>query len=255
MEKITVVKIGGNVIDNEQALKRFIHDFAALPGAKVLIHGGGKLATRLSDTLGIETKMAGGRRITDKETLNVVTMVYAGLINKQIVAGLQAAGCNALGLSGADGNVVTARRRSPDPIDFGYVGDIVRVDTQLLAQLLEAGIVPVLCPIMHDKVGHLLNCNADSVASAVAVAIAGIAPTDLVYCFEKPGVLRDTEDESSLIGTITRESYEALKEAGIVSKGMLPKVENALNAVADGVRSVTIKHSDDLQHETGTVIK
>lgn len=255
MEKITVVKIGGNVIDDPAVLKRFIAEFAALPGPKILVHGGGKLATRLAQKLELNVQMVDGRRITDKGTLDVVTMVYAGLVNKQLVAGLQAAGCNALGLSGADGNAVTARRRNPEPIDYGFVGDIERIDSALLGRLLEAGITPVFCAIMHDGQGTLLNCNADSVASAVALGAAQVAPAELVFCFEKSGVLRDPDDEATLIREITAESYTALKEDGTVSKGMIPKIENALKAVANGVRSVTIKHSDNLLNETGTVIR
>ena len=238
MEKITVVKIGGNVIDDPAALRGFLADFASLPGAKILVHGGGKLATRLAQKLELQVQMVDGRRITDKGTLDIVTMVYAGLVNKQLVAGLQAAGCNALGLSGADGNAVMARRRAPEPIDYGG-----------------AGVTPVFCAIMHDGQGTLLNCNADSVASSVALGAARIAPTELVFCFEKSGVLRDPEDETTLIREITAESYAALKAGGIVSKGMIPKVENALKAVANGVRSVTIKHSENLLNDTGTVIR
>jgi len=255
MEKITVVKIGGNVIDNPEALKRFLEEFAALPGAKILVHGGGKLATRLAERLELKVQMVDGRRITDKGTLDVVTMVYAGLINKQVVAGLQAAGCNALGLSGADGNAVTARRRDPNPVDYGFVGDIERVDSGLLRRLLEGGITPVFSAIMHDGQGTLLNCNADSVASAIALGAAEIAPADLVFCFEKNGVLRDPEDNTTLIREITAETYAPLKTDGIVSKGMIPKIENALKAVEKGVRSVTIKHSENLLNEIGTTIK
>lgn len=255
MEKITVVKIGGNVIDDPAALNRFIKQFAAMPGAKILVHGGGKLATRLSEVLRIETRMVEGRRITDAQTLDVVTMVYAGLVNKQLVAGLQAAGCNALGLSGADGNVVTARRRAPEPIDYGFVGDIELVNMPLLRQLFEAGITPVLSAIMHDGKGTLLNCNADSVASAVALAAVGIAPAHLVYCFEKAGVLRNPDDQTTLIPEITAHSYIPLKADGTVNKGMIPKIENALKAVASGLQSVTIKHSDNLLNDIGTVIK
>lgn len=255
MEKITVVKIGGNVIDNPEALKRFLEEFAALPGAKILVHGGGKLATRLAERLELKVQMVDGRRITDKGTLDVVTMVYAGLINKQVVAGLQAAGCNALGLSGADGNAVTARRRDPNPVDYGFVGDIERVDSGLLRRLLEGGITPVFSAIMHDGQGTLLNCNADSVASAIALGAAEIAPADLVFCFEKNGVLRDPEDDTTLIREITFETYAPLKADGIVSKGMIPKIENALKAVEKGVRSVTIKHSENLLNEIGTTIK
>lgn len=255
MEKITVVKIGGNVIDNPEALKRFLEEFAALPGAKILVHGGGKLATRLAERLELKVQMVDGRRITDKGMLDVVTMVYAGLINKQVVAGLQAAGCNALGLSGADGNAVTARRRDPNPVDYGFVGDIERVNSGLLRRLLEGGITPVFSAIMHDGQGTLLNCNADSVASAIALGAAEIAPADLVFCFEKNGVLRDPEDDTTLIREITSETYAPLKADGIVSKGMIPKIENALKAVEKGVRSVTIKHSENLLNEIGTTIK
>ena len=224
MEKITVVKIGGNVIDDPAVLKRFIADFAAMPGPKILVHGGGKVATRLAERLELKVQMVDGRRITDKGTLDVVTMVYAGLVNKQLVASLQAEGCNALGMSGADGNAVTARRRAPQPIDYGFVGDIEKVDSRLLGRLLEAGVTPVFCAIMHDGQGTLLNCNADSVASAIALGAAQIAPAELVFCFEKSGVLRDPDDETTLIREITAESYAALKAEGVVSKGMIPKI-------------------------------
>lgn len=255
MNGITVVKIGGNVIDDPAALKAFLAEFAAIEGPKILVHGGGKLATRMAERLELKVQMVDGRRITDKGTLDVVTMVYAGLVNKQIVAGLQAAGCNAIGLSGADGNAVTARRRAPQPIDYGFVGDIERVDSELLRRLLEAGLVPVFSAIMHDGRGTLLNCNADSVASAVALGAAAVAPTDLVFCFEKAGVLRDPDDEASVIPEITAASYAPLKADGTVSKGMIPKIENALKAVGQGVRSVTIRSSAHLENGIGTVIR
>lgn len=255
MEKITVVKIGGNVIDDPAVLKRFLGEFASLEGPKILVHGGGKLATRLAERLELQVQMVDGRRITDKGTLDVVTMVYAGLVNKQLVAGLQAAGCNALGLSGADGNALTARRRPPEPVDYGFVGDIEKVDHALLGRLLEGGITPVFCAIMHDGKGTLLNCNADSVASSVALGAAQVAPTELIFCFEKAGVLRDPDDATTLIREITAATYPPLKADGTVSKGMIPKIENALKAVANGVRSVTIKHSDNLLDETGTTIR
>lgn len=255
MRSITVMKIGGNVIDNSAARKAFLTEFAAVEGPRILVHGGGKLATRLAERLELEVKMVDGRRITDKGTLDVVTMVYAGLVNKQIVASLQALGCNAIGLSGADGNIVTARRRAPEPIDYGFVGDIERVDTDLLGRLLEGGLVPVFSAIMHDGHGSLLNCNADSVASAVALGAARLAPVDLVYCFEKAGVLRDPEDESSVIREITAESFATLQADGTISKGMIPKVENALKAVSQGVRSVTIRSSAHLADGIGTVIR
>ena len=255
---IKVVKIGGNVIDNEAALDRFIHDFTAIEGKKILIHGGGKLATRLSEKLEIPTTMIEGRRVTDAATLDVVTMVYAGLVNKQVVAKLQAVGCNALGFSGADGNMIPATRRKPEPIDYGFVGDIdaAKINTQLLGTLLESGVTPVFCAITHDGNGSLLNSNADSVASAVAVASATIAPTDLVFCFEKQGVLRDVEDDSSVISLITKADYPALRNEGVISKGMIPKIDNAFRAIDEGVMSVTIKHSEQLNNtEAGTTIK
>ena len=217
MEQITVIKIGGNVIDNPTALAAFVRNLVSLEGPKILIHGGGKLATRLAERMEIPVQMVEGRRITDKATLDIVTMVYAGLINKQIVAALQAAGCNALGLSGADGNIGRAHRRKPTPIDYGFVGDIDAVDSNLLKTLLEAGITPVFSAIMHDGKGNLLNCNADSVATAVALGAAAIAPTDLIFCFEKRGVLRDAEDDASVISRITAANYAALKAEGAVT--------------------------------------
>ena len=255
---IKVVKIGGNVIDNEAALARFVKDFAQLPSPKVLIHGGGKLATRLAEKLDIPTTMIEGRRVTDAATLDVVTMVYAGLINKQVVAKLQAEGCNALGFSGADGNMIPATKRNPEPLDYGFVGDIdaSHINTQLLGTLLESGVTPVFCAITHDAKGTLLNSNADSVASAVAVAAATIAPTELIFCFEKQGVLRNVEDDGSVIPLITREDYPALRGEGIISKGMIPKIDNAFRAIESGVASVTIKHSEQVANPAaGTVIK
>jgi acetylglutamate kinase len=257
-KNITVVKIGGNVIDNEAALERFVADFAQLPSPKILIHGGGKLATRLAEKLEIPTTMIEGRRVTDAATLDVVTMVYAGLINKQVVAKLQAAGCNALGFSGADGNMIPAVKRNPEPLDYGFVGDIEssKINTSLLASLLQSGVTPVFCAITHDGRGSLLNSNADSVASAVAVAAATIAPTDLVFCFEKQGVLRDVEDDSSVISLITKSDYPALRNEGIISKGMIPKIDNAFRAIEQGVASVTIKHSECVANPAaGSTIK
>lgn len=254
LEQITVVKIGGNVIDNSEALARFVEAFSKIEGAKILVHGGGKLATRMAERLEIPVQMVEGRRITDKATLDIVTMVYAGLVNKQLVAALQGAGCNALGLSGADGHIVRAHRRRPNPIDYGFVGDIDAVDGKLLATLLEAGITPVFSAIMYDGGTSLLNCNADSVAEAIARGAAALAPTDLVFCFEKRGVLRDAEDNDSLIERITPTSYPPLKADGVVKGGMIPKIENALKAVAAGVRRVCIKHADELLTEGGTTI-
>lgn len=255
---INVVKIGGNVIDNPEVLSRFLDDFVKLPSPKVLVHGGGKEATRLSERLQIETKMVNGRRVTDRETLDVVTMVYAGLINKRIVAGLQSRGCNAIGMTGADGNVVPSHKRSPEPIDFGFVGDInpAEVSDKFIKTLLESDIVPVFCAITYDKSGGtLLNSNADSVASAIATASSRIAEVDMHYCFEKDGVLIDIDNPDTLITEITPDKYNELKADGIINKGMIPKVDNAFAAVSGGVKRVIIKNSDNLLNDRGTVIR
>lgn len=253
---VKVVKIGGNVIDNEQALRAFVADFAKIQGPKVLVHGGGKIATRLSEKLGITTTMIEGRRVTDRQTIDVVTMVYAGLVSKHIVALLQAEGCNAIGLSGADASVIRAVRRAAMPIDFGFVGDISTsgVDAEFILSLIERGIVPVFCSIMHDGEGELLNCNADTVASSVAMALAEKVDTELIFCFEKRGVLTDIDNPNSVIGTIRSDSYKQLLSEGVVNKGMIPKIDNALKAVSEGVKSVTIKHSEELLVESGTKI-
>lgn len=254
---IQVIKIGGNVVDNPEALERFIGDFAQLDGRKILIHGGGKIATRLSEKLGIATQMIDGRRVTDAATLEVVTMAYGGAINKHIVALLQAAGCNAIGLSGADANLLPAVRRKPVPIDYGFVGDIEveEIPIETLKVLLDSGLTPVFCALTHDGQGSMLNSNADSVAQAVAVAASRIDTTHLHYCFEKVGVLRDVEDEESLIELITAESFASLREAGVVNKGMIPKIENALRAIEAGVSSVIIQHSDNILSGRGTTIR
>lgn len=253
---LNVVKIGGNVVDNPEALARFIADFAAMPGPKALIHGGGKEATRLSARLEVPTVMIEGRRVTTRETLDIVTMVYAGLINKRIVSALQAAGCNAIGLCGADANVIPAEKRPAKPVDYGFVGDIdpARINSGFIMQLIDSGIVPVFCAINHDTRGTLLNCNADSVASAVALAMAPLTPTRLVFCFEKTGVLADIDNPDSLIPLITASTFPALKADGTISAGMVPKITNALAAVAGGVEQVVIKHSDNLLNDTGTTV-
>ena len=257
IKEINVVKIGGNVIDDPSALNDFIGNFANMQGPKILVHGGGKEATRLSKALCIETVMIEGRRVTDRETIDVVTMTYAGLINKRIVAMLQAAECDALGFSGADGNLIKASKRAPNPIDYGYVGDInpADVNDRLLKTLLESGITPVACAICHDGNGMLLNCNADSVASAVAIGSSRIAPTLLTFCFEKAGVLADVDDESSLIPLITEENFDSLKADGTIAKGMIPKLHNALDAAGKGVKEVRICKADNLLNEVGTIVK
>lgn len=257
-ETLTVVKIGGNVVDDPEALDAFVHEFSRLRGPKILVHGGGKEATRLSKRLEIPTVMIEGRRVTSRETLDVVTMVYAGLVNKRIVSRLQACGCDALGLSGADGGAVRATMRPKEPRDYGYVGDIrpEGVNTGLIERLLDGGIVPVFCAIMHDGAGTLLNCNADSVASALALGMARVRPVRLVYCFEQPGVMLDIDRPDSVIPEITPSTYTGLKEAGTVSGGMIPKIENALAAVAAGVESVSIRHASALNDPgAGTTIR
>lgn len=255
-DDITVVKIGGNIVDNPQALADFVSNFASLPGRKILIHGGGKEATRLSSRLEIPTTMIDGRRVTSRDTLDVVTMVYAGLVNKRIVSMLQAAGCKALGLSGADGNAILATRRPPVPVDYGFVGDISPegINTRLIETLLNAGMVPVYCAITHDGNGTLLNCNADTIASSVAVGASTLAPTDLIYCFEQPGVMRDIDRPDSLIPHITPETYASLRAEGIVNNGMIPKLDNSFQAIKAGVRSVIIKHAANLTNPIGTIL-
>ncbi|MNJ97293.1 Acetylglutamate kinase [compost metagenome] len=252
-KKLSVIKIGGNVIDDSEKLHRFLLDFTALPGDKILIHGGGKIATELGVSLGVEAKMVEGRRITDIETLRVVTMVYAGLINKNMVAQLQAKGCNAIGLTGADGNIIKAVKRPVKDIDYGFVGDLdaSSVSSKTLASLLDAGLVPVLCAITHDGQTQLLNTNADTIASAVAVAMSDLYETSLIYCFEKRGVMRDIDDDSSLVTEIKMEQFDTLKSEGVVSGGMIPKLHNAFEAIKSGVSAVYIGKADELPQING----
>jgi len=248
MKPLTIVKIGGNVIDNSENLHYFLEDFSALEGDKILVHGGGKVATDLGVSMGVEAKMVDGRRVTDIHTLRIVTMAYAGLINKNIVAQLQARACNAIGLTGADGNTIKAVKRPVKTIDYGFVGDLdessVAVGT--INSLLEAGLVPVFCAITHDGDTQLLNTNADTVASAIAVAMSSVYETTLMYCFEKKGVLRDVEDDNSLVPEIRMDEFESLQEQGVVSGGMIPKLHNAFEAIKSGVREVYIGHADEL---------
>ena len=252
---LNVIKIGGNVIDNAENLTAFLHDFAAVPGRKVLVHGGGKIATRLAGELGIETRMIEGRRVTSPAMLDVAVMVYAGLINKRIVARLQSLGVNAIGLCGADAGCITSTRRPATPIDYGEVGDVTAVNARAIISLIDAGMTPVICAITADTDGNLLNTNADTVATETAKALSAVTPTELTYCFEKKGVLMDINDENSVIETITPSTVETLIESGIINSGMLPKVNNALCAVtgSDIVR-VTIKSSQHLGDNTGTKI-
>lgn len=248
--RLYVIKIGGNVIDNSESLHRFLIDFTAIEGNKILVHGGGKVATQLSETLGIEAKMVDGRRITDIETLRVVTMVYGGLINKNVVAQLQKAGTNAIGLTGADGDVIRTVKRPVKTIDYGYVGDMTpnSVNADRISSLLEAGFTPVFSAITHDGEGQLLNTNADTIASALAVELSKLYDTTLVYCFEKKGVLHDVNDETSLIAEINPERYTELKSQQLIHSGMLPKLDNAFTAINCGVGQVIIGKSDELSN-------
>jgi acetylglutamate kinase len=248
MKPLTIVKIGGNVIDDSENLHYFLEDFSALEGDKILVHGGGKIATDLGVSMGVEAKMVEGRRITDIQTLRIVTMAYAGLINKNIVAQLQARSCNAIGLTGADGNTIKAVKRPVKTIDYGFVGDLQEdsVAVGTIDSLLSAGLVPVFCAITHDGDTQLLNTNADTIASALAVALSQRYETTLMYCFEKRGVLRDVEDENSLVPEIRMDEFESLKDQGVVSGGMIPKLHNAFEAIKSGVKEVYIGHADEL---------
>jgi acetylglutamate kinase len=248
MKPLTIVKIGGNVIDNSENLHYFLEDFSALEGDKILVHGGGKVATDLGVSMGIEAKLVEGRRITDIDTLRIVTMAYAGLINKNIVAQLQARACNAIGLTGADGNTIKAVKRPVKTIDYGFVGDLdensVAVGT--ITSLLKGELVPVFCAITHDGDTQLLNTNADTIASAIAVAMSTVYDTTLMYCFEKKGVLRDVEDDNSVVPEIRMDEFERLQAEGVVSGGMIPKLHNAFEAIKSGVKEVYIGHADEL---------
>lgn len=248
MTSLHIIKIGGNVIDNSENLHNFLKDFTALDGYKILVHGGGKVATQLSETLGIEAKLVDGRRITDIETLKVVTMVYGGLINKNIVAQLQRYGNNAIGLTGADGDFIRAKKRPVKTIDYGFVGDMDEnsINPKNISSLLEAGFTPVFCAITHDGEGQLLNTNADTIASALAVSLSKLYSTTLIYCFEKKGVLLDINDDDSIIREIDPIRYEELKKEQIIHSGMLPKLDNAFTAIACGVKAVVIGRSDEL---------
>ena len=256
--KLTLVKVGGAIVENADSLSSLLDKFASIEGHKVLVHGGGRSATRIAERLGLPQQMVAGRRVTDADTLRVVTMVYAGLVNKNIVAQLQARGINALGLTGADMNVISSHRRPPkqvrmddgstQTVDYGFVGDIDQVNADLLADLIAKGVVPVMCPIGHDTQGSLLNTNADTIAAEVAKALARNFEVTLVYCFEKRGVLRDADDDDSVIPCITQTEFPVLVEQGIVSGGMLPKLENAFDAIRAGVQEVVITRADALDH-------
>ena len=255
-QQITIVKVGGKIVENPETLNQLLHDFSALPGKKVLVHGGGRTATDMASRLGIETHMVEGRRITDADMLRVVTMVYAGLVNKNVVARLQGCGVNALGLTGADMDVIRSHRRPlKNGIDYGFVGDVDHVDGERLSMLVEAGITPVMAPLTHNGQGDMLNTNADTIAAETAKSLAAHYDVTLVYCFEHAGVLTNPDDEESVIPLITREKFELLKADGTVSGGMLPKIENSLAAVEAGVKRVVITKANKIGTNQGTSIE
>lgn len=256
MKPITIIKVGGAIVEDEARLNDLLDRFASVDGPKILVHGGGRRATKVAAALGIESKMVDGRRITDADMLEVVTMVYGGLVNKGLVARLQARGVNALGFTGADADVIRSHKRPlKNGIDYGFVGDVDHVRGDLLQSLLQEGTVPVIAPLTHDGQGHMLNTNADTMASETAKALAPFADVTLVYCFEKPGVLSDPDNDASVIPVITQADFERLTADGTISGGMKPKVENALAAVSAGVRRVIITQASAIGQEGGTIIQ
>ena len=253
--KLTVVKVGGAVVEDEAQLTQLLKDFSAIEGYKVLVHGGGRKATKMAERLGIETKMVEGRRITDADMLEVVTMVYGGLVNKNLVARLQANGVNALGLTGADANAIRSHKRPlKNGVDYGFVGDVDQADGEMLGRLIEAGITPIMAPLTHDGEGHILNTNADTIASETAKALAKLYDVTLIFAFEKKGVLSNPDDEDSVIATINREDFNRYVADGTIAGGMIPKIENALQAVEAGVGKVVITKATALLGNQGTVI-
>ncbi len=254
MEALKVVKIGGNVIDDPMVLETFLQQFSLIQGPKILVHGGGKKATALCKQLGIEPKMKDGRRITDATSLEIVTMVYAGLLNKNIVALLQKHNTNALGLSGADANLIEAIKRPVKTIDYGFVGDVPdnAINNEVVQLLLKNGITPVLCALTHDKNGQLLNTNADTIATEVAKSMKKQYETYLIFCFEKNGVLANPEDENSVLSEIDWQQYQQYKKEQIITDGMIPKLDNAFQAISFGVKEVIIKHANNINNNFGT---
>lgn len=254
MEKLTLVKVGGKIVEEPETLKQLLADFSKIEGHKVLVHGGGRSATALAAKLGIESKMVNGRRITDEETLKVVTMVYGGLVNKQIVAGLQAIDVNALGLTGADMNYMRSEKRPVKDVDYGFVGDVKEVNADLLADLISKGVVPVLAPLTHDKAGNLLNTNADTIAGEAAKALAKHFEVTLMFCFEKKGVLMNETDDESVIANLTPSLFEQYVADRIIQGGMIPKLENSFEALNAGVKQVIITRADQIHTYNGTKI-
>lgn len=254
-EKLTIIKVGGQIVEEEQTLYGLLDRLAALTGKKLLVHGGGRSATRIAERLGVESRMVDGRRITDADMLKVVTMVYGGLVNKNLVAGLQARGVDALGLTGADMNVIRSRKRPVAAIDYGLVGDVEQVDGKALAHLIDQGVVPVMAPLTHDGQGHLLNTNADTIAGETAKALADRFEVTLVYCFEKKGVLLDEADDESVLRELDERLFEKLKADGTIRGGMIPKLQNAFQALHAGVNQVVITAATAIEPGCGTLIK
>jgi acetylglutamate kinase len=258
MDKLYIIKIGGNIIDDEKVLSSFLRNFASIEGKKILVHGGGKLATRLAEKLGIEQQLVDGRRITDAETLKIVTMVYAGYINKNIVAQLQAFQCNAMGLCGADGDAILAHKRQHPILDYGFVGDVDAINTRLLTSLLDQHIALVFAPITHDQQGLLLNTNADTIAQELAKGLSHDFDVSLIYSFDKSGVLLDAQDDSTVIPQITPSYYQQLKAKEKIFAGMIPKLDNAFTALNSGVKKVVIGKAENLEElvtgRSGTTI-
>ncbi len=253
-KKLTLIKVGGQIVEEPETLKALLADFSKIEGCKVLVHGVGRAATRIASQLGIESKMVNGRRVTDAPMLDVVTMVYGGLVNKKIVAGLQSLGVNALGLTGADMNYMRSDKRPVKEVDYGFVGDVKKVNSDLLADLISKGIVPVLAPLTHDGKGNMLNTNADTIAGEAAKALAMHFDVTLMFCFEKKGVLRDANDEESVIPLITKADFEKYVADGTVQGGMIPKLENAFDALQSGVKEVIITRSAEIGKNSGTTI-
>lgn len=256
MEKLTIVKVGGAVVEDESQLSQLLTNFSAIPGKKLLVHGGGRRATKVASELGIESKMVNGRRITDAKTLEVVTMVYGGLVNKNLVAQLQACGVNALGLTGADIDIIRSHKRPiKDGIDYGFVGDVDYANGEMLNTLIQANIIPVIAPLTHDGHGNILNTNADTMASETAKALAPFFDVTLIFAFEKAGVLQDPDDDNSVIPVINKQLYQQYVEKGIISGGMMPKIENALAAIEAGVSKVVITLATAINGNSGTIIQ
>lgn len=254
-QKLIIIKVGGQIVEESETLSQLLKDFSNIHEHKVLVHGGGRSATRIASQLGIESQMVNGRRVTDADMLDVVTMVYGGLVNKKIVAGLQALNVNALGLTGADMNYMRSEKRPVKDVDYGFVGDVKEVNANILASLISEGVVPVLAPLTHDKKGNMLNTNADTIAGEAAKALAKFFDVTLMYCFEKKGVLRDADDDDSVIPSITKPDFEAYVADGTIQGGMIPKLENAFQAIEAGVTEVVISKADEIGKGTGTTVR